>query len=75
VVKIEWHLGHPGHVWQGVADGRGVAEVVGYGHVVGSDDRVKSRYWVAWVGRERLPQEYPTDDEAKAAVEVTLSLS
>ncbi len=60
-VNIRWRQHYTGQNWDALIDGRVVAEVVPYG-------RTSNRYWTAWIGQRRIGN-YPTDTEAKRAVE------
>jgi hypothetical protein len=73
-VEIEWCQTRTGGNWSASIDGRSIGEAVGYGHAIGSDDRLEPLYWVAWIGRERLPGKHPTAPGAKAAVEAAWEL-
>jgi hypothetical protein len=70
-MQINWRKGHSGQ-WQAWDGDQVVGEVVGYGHVVDAALRGGPRYWVGFAGRERIGR-YHTDDEAKAAVDASLT--
>ena len=68
VVGIEWKRHHVGQGWWAMRGQRIAGETVWYQRA----DFPHDRYWVGYVGRERVAGEFGTDDEAKAAVEAGL---
>jgi hypothetical protein len=72
-VEITWRRRHSGQSWQGWNEGGFiVGEVVGYGDNVGVDPQ-PHRHWGGVRQTERLPGQYATLNEVKAAVEAALT--
>lgn len=69
-MRLEWTRHHTGQSWQALHDGFIVGSVAAYGQRLRPEAHSEPTYWVAFLGRERLPGEYATAEEAKAAVEV-----
>jgi hypothetical protein len=71
-MEIRWRQAAAGQGWQAWEADCLRGEVLGCGGNVGTDP-TRMTYWVAYVRRNRLPGQYPTLEEAKAAIEAARS--